>query len=33
MLYLINIMDFSKYMHILNLMPATHFKKVVTGAT
>ena len=24
-------MDFCKYMQILNLMPATHFKKVGTG--
>ena len=32
MLYLISFIDFCKYMHIQNLMPATWFKKVVTGA-
>ena len=31
MFYLIIIMNFWKYMHILNLMPATGFKKLGTG--
>ena len=31
MFYLISFMDVWKYMHILNLMPATRFKKVGTG--
>ena len=33
MFYLINFMFFSKYIHIMILMPATCFKKVGTGAT